>query len=240
MRTLNRRRYSNRSYLRLMSQELTPDGSTVVPPTPTDNPPPVDPAPVDPVTPPTPTPEPKVIDEAYVRGLRTENANHRIKNKELQDQLDEYQRKERSELENLQADLGKYRGDMDNLKRENQKLSVQVEAAKLGIVDPEAAALLLDWTAIENGAPVNEALANLLDTRPWLKKAEASAPAPTTPPAPVTPPAPTTPTSPANPSHEGKKRFTKSELEKMTTKEAAAQIDDINYAMSNGLVDMNN
>lgn len=240
MRTSNRRRYSTRRYLRLMSQELTPTEPITTAPATPDNTTPVDPAPVDPATPPTPTPapEPKVFDETYVRGLRTENANHRIKNKELQDQLDEYQRKERTELENLQADLGKTQGDMDRLKQENQKLLVQVEAAKLGIVDPEAASLLLDWKAIENGAPVNEALANLLDTRPWLKKVEATAP--TTPATPVTPPAPTTPASPANPAHEGKRRFTRSELERMSTQEAAAQIEDINYAMANGLVDMKN
>lgn len=238
MRTKFRRRYATRSYLRVMGQEPTPTDGITVPATPSENPAPVDPAVDDPTPTPDPTSDPKLFDETYVKGLRTENANHRIKNRELLDQLEAYQRKERTDFENLQADLDKYKGDMTGLKRENQKLVVQVAAAKLGIVDPDAAAQLLDWSAIDGGAPVEEALATLLETRPWLKKVEAATPAPTTPTTPTTPPAPTTPANPANPEHEGKKRYTKSELDRLTIKETAAQLDDIQYAMANGLIDM--
>lgn len=239
MRHQRRRGYSSRLYLRVMGQEPTPTGEVVAPPATPDNTPPVDPAPVDPVTPPTPDPQPTVFDETYVKQLRSENANHRIKNKELQEALEAYQRKERTDLENLSNDVTKYKGDIDSLKRENQKLLVQVEAAKLGIVDPEAASLLLNWSAIESGTPVNEALADLLDSRPWLKQTQAAAtPAPTTP-APTTPPPPANPTTPAVPDqHEGKPRYTKTQLEGFTQAQTAADLENILYAMEHGLVDM--
>jgi hypothetical protein len=223
-----------------MGQEPTPTGEVVAPPATPDNSPPVDPAPIDPVTPPTPDSQPTVFDETYVKQLRSENANHRIKNKELQEALEAYQRKERSDLENLTNDVTKYRGDIDNLKRENQKLLVQVEAAKLGIVDPEAASLLLDWSAIDTGKPVNEALADLLDSRPWLKQVQQTQ-APTTPPVqtPTTPTPPANPANPANPDkHEGKKRYTKGELDAMSQAQMAAELDDVLYAMEHGLVDL--
>jgi hypothetical protein len=81
----------------------------------------------------------------------------------------------------LEAELGQAREDMrDRINR----YEVQLAAGKLGIVDPEAAVKLLDWSVLEyaeDGSPKNvtAALTALVEARPWLKTQEpAAAPPP--------------------------------------------------------------
>lgn len=59
------------------------------------------------------------------------------------------------------------------------RYEVEKEAGKLGIIDPDAATKLLDWSQIEyeeDGTPKNadKLLAALVKQRPWLKPAQAS------------------------------------------------------------------
>ncbi len=228
---------------RVMGQEPTPTEPVVVPPSTPENPAPVEPPVETPAPVQTDPPaDPKLFDETYVKGLRTENANHRIKNKELQDRIDALEREKLSELDALKLDVSNFKDKIvPDLTRQNQQLMVQVEAARLGIVDPEAASLLLDWNSINNGAPVSEALANLVDARPWLK--QAAAPVQTPPETPATPPAPVTPqtptvSNPANPPAPAHKQYTKSQLSAMSSAQMAAELADVTYALENGLVDM--
>lgn len=104
---------------------------------------------------------------------------------------DEYE-KEQDEIEKKRlAEQGKYKELADKAKAEaeaakNQvadltlKNSIQAEAVKLGIVDPEAAALLVDRSKIkvENGTAegVKEALESLVESKPYLKGTAPQAP----------------------------------------------------------------
>lgn len=223
----------------VMGQEPTPEGGTPVPPTTPENPSAVEPLEAPPAPSPEPTAEPKVFDEAYVKGLRTENANWRIKSKELQDKVDALEREKLSEVDALKLDVTKYKDDIvPTLTRDVQTLRVQVEAAKLGIVDPEAASLLLDWKSINDGTPISDALLNLVEARPWLKQAAGQPPVPPAPTPPVTPPKPPTQSNPAVPPAPGARTYTKGELERMSQAEMAPILPDVLLAMKEGRVDM--
>lgn len=220
----------------VMGQEPTPEGGETIPPATPENTSAVEPPETSPVPSPEPTAESKVFDEAYVKGLRTENANWRIKSKELQDKVDALEREKLSEVDALKLDVTKYKDDIvPTLTRDVQTLRVQVEAAKLGIVDPEAASLLLDWKSINEGTPISDALLNLVEARPWLKQATGQPPVQTSP---VTPPKPATQSNPAVPPAPGARTYTKGELERMSQAEMAPILPDVLLAMKEGRVDM--
>lgn len=95
--------------------------------------------------------------------------------------LDELTR-ERKQRAELQATHDTYTKSMQ---ARIIRYEVEREAAKLGIIDPEAAAMLLDWTALETdeqGTPTNavKLLEQLVKNKPYLapKVAEQSEPAP--------------------------------------------------------------
>lgn len=212
--------------------------------------PPVDPAtppvatpPVDLATPPatplavTTPPEPQTYSQEYVTQLRNEAAAARVAKKAADDALADMQRATMTEQQRIAADL-KNRDDViiPALKSENQKLAVQVTASKMGIIDPELAALALDWKAIEGGKSVELALNELLALKPWLK----SPAAPVAPAAPAAPSvtAPSSQSSPATPpSSATPASFTRSQIEKMSDDERAAKMADIDAAMESGRID---
>ena len=122
------------------------------------------------------------LDEA--KKLRSEAANLRsrlrsteAKAKELDDLKAKLEADKLSETEKLQKQLATLQSEHDNAIRAAQERTinyeVRLQAAQMGIVDPDAAAKLLDWSQIEyddNGSPtnVNDLLKNLLKTRPYL------------------------------------------------------------------------
>ncbi len=208
-------------------------GEPVSTPSPDPNPAPT-PTPGDPS--PTPNPEPRVFDENYVKGLRTEAANYRTKAGEWQQKAETLEREKMSDTQKLTTDLEKYKTDtVPTLTSENRALRVQVAAHKLGIVDPDAASRLLDWSKIEAGSSVEDVLSELATARPWLKPA----PATTTVPPVQTPqtPAPQI-TSPANPPVDATTpSFTGSQLRAMSQAEMSANFDAVQQAMAAGRVD---
>jgi hypothetical protein len=220
--------------------QVPPEGdpAVVVPPSTPETPAPVEPAtPETPVTPsPATTSDPQVFDLAYVQGLRTEAAGYRVKNKELQDKLDAIALAEMTELERVKTLHQKAETEtIPGLQAQLRTLQVENAAVKMGIVDPEVAAKFIDWTKVDGGSTVEAELVALLEAKPYLK---GTAPAPTVAP---TTPAPTAPVSQSNPAvpsaHQGKKTYTKSQLDAMSIEQTQAEMDDIMYALKNGLVD---
>lgn len=128
------------------------------------------------------------------KGHRLENVDLKKSHAELQafkEQIEaeklstnEKQERERQKLEQQYAELQKTH---ENALRQSQErivnYEVRLQAAKMGIVDPDAAAKLLDWSEIEYddaGAPTNveDLLNGLLKAKPYLK-AQQSRTAPT-------------------------------------------------------------
>lgn len=173
--------------------------------------------------------ENKTFSYAYVKTLREEAKTNRIKAdnatkdaKTLKDKVDAFERDKLTEDEKLKADLNKYANELVPQKdKQIRSLQVQVQASKLGIVDPEAAEKLIDWNAIDatDSTAVEQALSDLITSKPWLKKTETDG----------KPPKVTSSTSPANPSssNNATKKFTRADLQKMTP-------DEINKLYSEG------
>jgi hypothetical protein len=118
----------------------------------------------------------------WIRDIRSEAANRRTKLREVEQERDtikgklgEYEQAQMTELERAQTELKRLRDeDLPGKDRRIRELEVQVAASQLGIVDPEAAEKLLDWTEVAAGKPVEQALKDLLEKKPWLKKADAT------------------------------------------------------------------
>lgn len=108
--------------------------------------------------------------------------------------LAEYQRKEQeaeqaklSEQERLQQQLSQAKAELE-LERQQTRdrmnaYEVQLQANRLGIVDPDAAVKLLDWSSLdydEDGRPadIEAALTQLLADKPYLAKTQTPAPKP--------------------------------------------------------------
>jgi len=121
--------------------------------------------------------------DKLIRQLRQENAERRVREKELADKLKiiedaklseaEKQAKHLKELEAGASDAQARAGELE------LRLNVERKARKLGIVDEEAAFALMDKTKVVYGddgrldaASVETALAGLLQERKWLKGRE--------------------------------------------------------------------
>lgn len=211
-----------------------PEGQVPSPETPVDpavpapSTPPVStpPAP-DPIPPATPT-EPKAYDEKYVKDLRDEAAGHRTKANEWKTKFEELERAALSEADRIKADLTKATGEtIPGLQAENRRLRVEKEAVTLGIVDPEAAVKLVDWSQVATDADVQRELVSLLERKPYLKATPSTTLVPVSTTSPAAPPA----------TEGGPKRYTRTELTKMTPQEAADQIEDIRAARTAGNID---
>lgn len=169
----------------------------------------------EPVAPTTPTPAPAAthtpdaqaadgseyisLDEA--RKLRSEAANLRKRMKAFEDAEQAARDAQLSEVERTKKQHADLQAEHETYRRTAQERIVRYEVAmqaqKLGIIHPDAAAKLLDWSELEydeDGTPKNadKLLEKLLKTMPYLARAnEPATPAPTQPtqatPAPVTP-----------------------------------------------------
>jgi len=121
--------------------------------------------------------EPETFSREYVQELRRESAKYRTdaktaadKIKTAEDTLTEIQRSQMTEDEKQKARLEELEKtvvpEKDNTIR---TLRVQIAAGKLGIVDPEAATLLMDWKKVDAGEKVDDLLTAMIEARPWLK-----------------------------------------------------------------------
>lgn len=127
----------------------------------------------------------EVFDADYVRKLRAEAAEYRRKLRELEAKVKADEEAKMSEQERLQKRLAELEQQASQYQRAVQartlEYEVKLQAARLGIVDPEAAYRLIDLAAIEydeDGRPKNaeKALKALISARPWLVASGTSSP----------------------------------------------------------------
>jgi len=186
----------------------------------------------------TSTTNPRVFDEKYVEQLRQEAAGHRTKAStletqvtSLQEQLKKYEqfmpeqvKTLQSQVESLQTVATKTAQDA---KDANLKYAVAVAAQLLGIVDPEAAVVMMDQSKLvwDGGTPktdsVSAALTTLLEQKPYLKAAPA---------VPVIPnPGPTNPGA-----QHGTPPLTLADIKKMKPEEINARWAEVSAVMAQG------
>lgn len=112
-----------------------------------------------------------------LRKARNEAASHRVK-------LNEYEEKARRDAEAQMTEAQKYQSRAADLERQVSELTrthqeraikyeVQLHAAKLGIIDPDAASKLLDYSQLEyddDGTPKNagKLFQDLVKAKPYL------------------------------------------------------------------------
>lgn len=144
-------------------------------------------------TPPTPAPKPVVeetpppesFDAEYVKGLREENKQRRLKEKELADKLAEFEKANLSDLEKARTDAEEARAEAvaakNALRTANLHNQAYVVAAELKFRDPEDAVRFLvldDVDFDENGraskASVKKQLAKVAEQKPYLLTATGS------------------------------------------------------------------
>lgn len=122
--------------------------------------------------------------DASLKKANKEAKDHRLQADELRkfkeqveaEKLSETEKQElaRQNLEKQLADLQKERDDTIRQSQERiVNYEVRLQAARMGIVDPDVAAKLLDWSEIEyddNGSPsnVDDLLKSLLKSKPYL------------------------------------------------------------------------
>lgn len=102
------------------------------------------------------TQETKTFDEAYVKDLRSEAANYRVKAKELESALE--------------AEKTKYTSFANKLLEKE----IQFAAKSLNVVDPQTVSQLLDKTSFSmdeegNFQGVEDAVKALVESKPFLK-----------------------------------------------------------------------
>ena len=130
--------------------------------------------------------EPKTYDESYVRELRSEAAKHRTERNEARKRVEELDSKvkgfedaNKSELQKLADDKARLEQELAARDRDVTEREVKVRvtsaAAKLNIVDPDAAYLLLDLASIdaEDSQGVTKALKALVKEKPYLIRGSA-------------------------------------------------------------------
>jgi len=122
-------------------------------------------------------PEEERFDAEYVRGLRREAAEYRKRLRELEAKAKADEDAKLTETERLQAKVAEYERLHADHERERQewalRRAVDTTAAKLGIIDADAAYKLLDLAKLEfaeSGAPRNldRVLSELVSQRPYL------------------------------------------------------------------------
>lgn len=171
----------------------------------------------------------------WVRELRNENASRRVEAKSLQDKVDEFERAQMTELQAAQADAEKFKNELTSKDTKIRELQVQVAASSAGVVDTEAVVRLLDWSKVDAGQSINEAITDLLEAKPYLKATTATPP--TAPdPKPTTPPSTTATGSPGNGDNNGPAVFTRKQLDAMTSEEYEKNRDKIMEALSQGRI----
>lgn len=140
---------------------------------------------------------------AEARKLRAENAGLRDKNKAFEDAAEAERVSKLDELGKVQVQLTKSADTIASMREVIGNLATQVAAAKLGIIDPDAAAILigpnLKYGDDHRPSNAEDLLKELLKTKPYLKAPEPSTPAPKTNNGPANPGgrAPASITSPA-------------------------------------------
>lgn len=123
--------------------------------------------------------KPTVYDQAYVDGLRAENAKHRTRNKELEDEKAEREKAEMSEAERAKAEAAEEKTKRETaesqLLDERKRNAVLAEAGKSKFKDPNDALAFVDLAEItmnQDGTPhkgqVEAAVKKVAEARAYL------------------------------------------------------------------------
>jgi hypothetical protein len=119
------------------------------------------------------------FDEARARSLidklrpyekRATDAENALES--AQQRLKEFEDADKTDMQKLADQVSNMTADLEASFRENRRLKVQVMAGGLGIIDPAAAAALIDWDALgetPKDDQLKAALTQMADDRPWLK-----------------------------------------------------------------------
>ncbi len=165
---------------------------------------------------------------AALERVRREAAEYRVKNKELEEKVSAAEKAKMTDLEKAQARVAELERSHAEHTRTAQeraiKYEVQLHAAKLGIIDPDAASKLLDLSQLdydEDGTPKNaqKLLQDLVKAKPYLIGTQASGSA----------------TNPPSTSH-GANTFSRAQIAAMSPEEYQTNRAAINAAMKAGRI----
>lgn len=166
---------------------------------------------------------------ALDRKMSRENQSLRKRLRDAEQKVKEFEEAQMSEQERQEARLKemeqKYSAAESRLRDSSLSMAVTNEAIRYEVVDPEAVVKLIDRSSLEYDTDTNqwngvdEAVAALIEDKPYLVK-KADAPPP--------PPKPTD-AAPANPARR-RTRLTREALAKMTQAEIAALSKEERYA----------
>ena len=115
--------------------------------------------------------------QAALQAARREAAAHRTENAALKKAQADAEAATLTEAQKVSRERDTLKAQLDSERLERQsainRYEVQLQASKLGIVDPEAAVKLLDWESLEyadDGSPkgLEAALKKLLASKPYL------------------------------------------------------------------------
>jgi hypothetical protein len=171
--------------------------------------------------------------QKHIKDLRKESGDYRTKFNDASTKLTEIERAALTESERTKLDLQNLQTSvLPEKDQQIRELQVQIAATQQNVVDPEAVVKFLDWSKVDAGMSVNDAINELLEAKPYLK-AQAVTPPPATP---TAPPSSSSPASPAGGTGTAA-RFTQSQLGSMSTAEYETNRDAIYEAMRDGRVD---
>lgn len=123
--------------------------------------------------------------ERMLADVRKEAAGHRTKAGQLEQELNKFREAQLSDVEKAQKRLADLERANSDYQRELQEVrltrAIERKAQALGIIDPEAATKLLDWSELdydESGNPKNldKLLASLVSAKPYLVATQAAQP----------------------------------------------------------------
>src|SRR5690349_13660101 len=102
------------------------------------------------------------------RKLRSEARNLRSRLKDAEAERDKLRTAQQSDTERLQEQNSSLSTKNADLVRENRNLRAQVVAGRVGIVDPELAANLIDWDDADDDSALEKQFNAILKARPYL------------------------------------------------------------------------
>lgn len=102
------------------------------------------------------------------RKLRSEARNLRTRLKEAEEERDRLKTGTQSDIEKATGQVETLSTRNQDLEASNRNLRAQVAAGRVGIIDPEIAASLVDWNDADDDAALEKQMRGILKARPYL------------------------------------------------------------------------
>jgi regulator of replication initiation timing len=102
------------------------------------------------------------------RKVRSENRNLRQRLKDAEAERDTLKQGTQSDLEKATTQVESLSKENVALTSQNRNLRAQVAASRVGIIDPEIAASLVDWNEADTDADLEKQMNQILKARPYL------------------------------------------------------------------------